>query len=276
MKTNKPKHNWLIDAALFGGLLLSFWLELTGLALHQWLGVAIAVGAGYHLLTHWTWVKSVTARFFKQTSGQARLYYGVDAAMLIGLATITVTGLVISTWLDLALTNFAAWKTLHVVASIGTLLAVVVKIGLHWRWIVSTARRYILPKAVPAQRQPAPVAASNGMGRREFLRLMGGVSAVAVIALVGAVDALKQTVASSTTTDTPAKPTIQTTTGTTTTGTTTKPTTQTASTPTLSAPQTDASCVVRCSNGCSYPGRCRRYTDSNNNGRCDLGECVTL
>jgi hypothetical protein len=269
MKANKPKHNWLIDAALFIGLLLSFWLELTGVALHQWLGVAITVGAGYHLLTHWAWVKSVTARFFKQTSGQARLYYVIDVAMLIGLATITVTGLVISTWLDLALTDFASWKTLHVGASIGTLLAVVVKIGLHWRWIVSTARRYIVPPAAPA-------AVPNGLGRREFLRLMGGVSTVAVIAAVGAMDALKQTAASSTTTDTTTKPTTQAAAGTTTTDTTTKPATQTtASTPTPGAQQTSGSCVVRCDKGCSYPGRCRRYTDSNNNGRCDLGECVT-
>ena len=33
-------------------------------------------------------------------------------------------------------------------------------------------------------------------------------------------------------------------------------------------------CVVRCSRGCSYPGSCRRYTDQNNNGLCDLGECL--
>ena len=60
MKTNKQKHNWLIDAALFTGFLLSFWLELTGVAVHQWLGIAIGAVAGYHLLKHWAWVKSVT------------------------------------------------------------------------------------------------------------------------------------------------------------------------------------------------------------------------
>lgn len=256
MKTNKQKHNWLIDAALFGGLLLAFWLELTGVEVHQWLGVAIAAGAGYHLLTHWAWVKSVTARFFAQTSEQARQYYLVDAAVLIGLATITVTGLVISTWFDLALSNFAAWKSLHVIASISTLAAIVVKIGLHWRWIVSTARRYILPKAAPApQVKPAP--ATNALGRREFLRLMGGVSTVAVIATIGAVDALKTAAAAAATT--------QVTGATSTTG-----TTQT----TTSSQQNNSSCVVRCNKGCSYPGHCRRYTDSNNNGKCDLGECT--
>ena len=38
--------------------------------------------------------------------------------------------------------------------------------------------------------------------------------------------------------------------------------------------QSSSNCVVLCPNGCSYPGRCRRYVDSNNNQRCDLGECL--
>jgi hypothetical protein len=146
MKTNKQIHNWLIAAALFTAFLLSFWLELTGVALHQWLGVAIGLVAGYHLFTHWNWVKAVTDRFFKQTSLQARLFYVVDATVLIGLATIIVTGLVISTWFDLALTNYALWKSVHIIASLATLAAVVIKLGLHWRWIVATARRYIFPQ----------------------------------------------------------------------------------------------------------------------------------
>ncbi len=33
-------------------------------------------------------------------------------------------------------------------------------------------------------------------------------------------------------------------------------------------------CAVRCQRGCSYPGRCRKYTDANGNGRCDFGECL--
>jgi FtsZ-interacting cell division protein ZipA len=33
-------------------------------------------------------------------------------------------------------------------------------------------------------------------------------------------------------------------------------------------------CTVRCNKGCSFPGRCRRYRDTNNNDRCDLGECL--
>jgi hypothetical protein len=260
MKTNKQKHHWLIDAALFIGFLAAFWLELTGVALHQWLGIAIGVGAGYHLFTHWAWVKAVTERFFKQTSVQARLYYLVDATVLIGLATIIVTGMVISTWFDLALTNYAAWRTLHVIASIGTLGAVVVKIGLHWRWIVSTARRTIFTTSSGRASQATPPApAANVVGRREFLRLMGGVSAVAVIAAGSALNALVQP-ASSTPTE-----------GTSSSGTASQ---SKATQSTTSAQQSASNCAVQCQKRCSYPGRCRRYTDSNNNGRCDFGECV--
>jgi len=260
MKTNKQKHNWLIDVALFVGLLLSFWLELTGVPLHQWLGVALGVGAGYHLLTHWTWVKSMTNRFLKQTSGQARLYYVIDATVLIGLAAIIVTGLIISTWLDLTLTDFAMWKSLHIIASISTLVVVVVKIGLHWRWVITTARRYIFTTVVALVRQSQPasmVRASGGLGRREFLRLMGGMSVVAVIAAGSALDALTQSASLTAA------------------GTTTPGTSTSASSGMVSAQQqTVSTCTVRCPKGCSYPGQCRRYTDSNNTGRCDLGECV--
>ena len=259
MKTNKQKHHWLIDAALFIGFLAAFWLELTGVALHQWLGIAIGVGAGYHLFTHWAWVKAVTERFFKQTSMQARLYYVIDATVLIGLATIIVTGMVISTWFDLALTNYAAWRTLHVIASIGTLVAVVVKIGLHWRWIVSTARRTIFTTSSGRSGQATPVPAANAVGRREFLRLMGGVSAVAVVAAGSALNALVQP-ASSTPTE-----------GTSSSGTTSQ---SKATQSTTSTQQSASNCAVQCQKRCSYPGHCRRYTDSNNNGRCDLGECV--
>ncbi|QRN84136.1 hypothetical protein JR338_05190 [Chloroflexota bacterium] len=37
---------------------------------------------------------------------------------------------------------------------------------------------------------------------------------------------------------------------------------------------TESNCTVQCARGCSYPSHCRRYTDANGNGLCDLGECL--
>lgn len=33
-------------------------------------------------------------------------------------------------------------------------------------------------------------------------------------------------------------------------------------------------CTLQCERRCSYPGHCRRYRDTNQNNRCDYGECL--
>ena len=254
---NKQKTNWLIDATLFGGFLLAQWLDLTGLPVHQWLGLAVAALAGYHLTAHWSWVKAVTGRFFGRTSRQARTFYAVDAGLVVGFAAILVTGLAISTWLDLALASYAAWRNVHVLASVATLGLVVAKIGLHWRWIVDVARRRIFPAPAPTglagAAQPAPAAVR--VGRRDFVRLMAGVGAMAVLAGANALG--------STAGDQAEASSVAQTAG----GAQAQAVTSTT--------RTSGACAVRCNKGCSYPGRCRRYVDTNNNGRCDLGECLS-
>jgi hypothetical protein len=257
MKQDKQKRNWIIAAVLFGGFLVALWLDLTGLAVHQWLGIAVGALAGYHLVAHWSWVRAVTGRLFGRTNKQSRQFYAVDAGLAVGFVTIAATGLVISTWLDLSLTSYVVWRNIHVLASVMTLALVVGKIGLHWRWIVSTARRGIFP--VPAlvrqasPGQPAPVATQ--MGRRDFVRLMAGVGTVVLLAGVNALSSTAgdQAVAASAARNAG----------------------DAAAQADASSASTVNSCVVRCGRRCSYPGHCQRYTDTNNNGRCDLGECLS-
>jgi len=287
LKTNRQKTNWIVDLALFAGFLVSFFLDITGLSLHQWLGVGVGVIAAYHLLAHWSWVKSVTLRFLKRTSGQVRAFYLLDAALMLGFFLTIMSGLVISTWLDLPLGNYPAWRDFHVTLPIATLLLVVLKLALHWRWIVSVAKRYILPAAPAANTgalPPVPVPVAAKVNRREFLKLMGIVGATAALAMGSALDSriaalIGESAAaegsstapsaapspSAVQTESPAQVALP------------KPTAQPQS-PTLApspTPTTSTStCIVRCSRGCSYPGRCSRYVDGNRNGRCDLGECL--
>ena len=311
MKSNQQRANWIIDCALFVVFLVSFFLDLTGLDLHQWLGVIAAGLAGYHLLVHWAWVKSVTLRLFKRTCGRARICYLMDAGLMLGFVVITVTGLAISTWFELPLDDYLAWKDLHVIASVVTLLIVVVKIGMHWRWVVTVAFRYILPSAAPAGNmyRPQSVSVASAMDRRQFLKLMGGVGAASMFAIGSAVDGMvdapnpvsesiprssSQPSAAATSSAANTQPTSQPSATPTLSAVNTQPTSQPSATPTLSvvntqpalqpsvAPTlsatnvqpTSRACVVLCSKGCSYPGRCRRYIDTNGNNRCDRGECL--
>ncbi len=260
---NRHKTAWMIDAVMFAAFLILFLLDLTGLSLHQWLGMAVGALAVYHLLAHWTWVKSVARRFFDRASRQSKVYLLVDACLMLGFLLIVSTGLVISTWLELPLSNYPAWRNLHVFTSVVTLLWIVIKIALHWRWVTTTARRHVFtPRSTGAQ--PAQqVRGTPSMERREFLRLMGLVGAAAVLSAGTALGGFMHSSARQSPSPQADSEGLAPASG------------QDASTSTGSAPGAPSrDCVVRCSRGCSYPGSCRRYTDANGNGRCDWGECL--
>jgi hypothetical protein len=110
------------------------------------------------------------------------------------MTTVVATGLVISTWLNLNLANYLVWKTGHIVSSVITLLLTLIKIGIHWKWIVRTAQRY---SNKPATMRPqlaggcSPVTTGSLVGRREFIKMMGVVSMATVLASLKAFDELE-------------------------------------------------------------------------------------
>lgn len=252
------KSRWLVDAGLLFLFIATFFLDITGVPLHQWIGVAVGVSVVYHLISHWAWVKSVTLRFFGKTSSRSRIYYLLDASLLMGLLTIIGTGLVISTWLNLSIVSYTAWHFIHVTASLITLLAIVLKVGLHWRWIASVAKNIFTRPSLEPRGATGMVSTSTGklVGRREFNRVMTVVGISSIAAAIQGVSSLQweesSTASSSSDTSNTSKLSIS----------------------LLNGSQTSSakSGTVRCNKRCAYPGHCRRYADSNNNGRCDLGE----
>ena len=261
MKTNSHQLNWIVDAGLFTGFWLASLMNLTGLAVHEWLGLAVGILSGYHLLAHWAWVKSVTQRWSGRTSAQARRFFIIDAGLLAGFSLTLQTGLVISTWLDLTLANYAAWYTIHVMASLITLGLLVIKIGLHWRWVYKVGQRIFgaNSRLVKRQLNPQTVTAIANKERRDFLKLMGVVSIAALIAAYSALERDEST---------PNTGSSQ--------GNSNQRSSQSASIPdTYGSSNSSRLGSICCNKGCSYPGHCRRYVDSNSNGRCDLGECQT-
>lgn len=283
------KTNWLLDVLILTGFLVSFFLNLTGLAVHQWLGVAVFLGIVLHLVNHWSWVKSVFSRFFKKTSARARVYALIDGLLLYGFVMILETGLVISTWFNLNLTNYEVWLDIHIYSSIATLLLAVLKVGLHWRWIVKTAAKIFThePKHAPQGLTTAPQVST--VSRRDFLVTMGLVGLGSALAISNVLPSLKKVSASTQITQnmdattTTAQPTteytqlqaadvVPTERSTDVPTPTVQPTAAPTAIPTV---QNSLVCYATCPRGrhCSFPGQCGRYTDSNSNGKCDLGEC---
>jgi hypothetical protein len=285
VKKTLPKTHWLIDLGLMVGFLAAFYVNLTGIGLHQWLGVAVTILALVHLILHWDWVVAVISRFFMKTCGRSRLYLLLDVLLMVGATVIFETGLVISTWFNLNLTNYPDWLDIHVYSSVITLGLTVLKLGLHWRWVVNIAqksfsRRRALPVIQMLKPVPVPIPMNQKrVDRRQFLVLMGAVGGASVLAASNVLSKVKNVQSAAVTQSTATAQEVGTVVPTA--AQTTKavesaiaPTATATALPQVASITTTLSCTVRCPRGCSYPGHCRRYTDSNKNGRCDLGECL--
>jgi hypothetical protein len=246
--------NWWLDLVLLLIFWAGFFPEFTGLELHQWLGIGAVLLATWHLIVHWPWVKNVTLRFFSLPSRQAHVFYAVDLGVMFGFFMILITGLLISTWLDLPWNDFASWMHIHLMVSIFTLGMIVLKLVLHWRWIAASARRNFFDRWSGRIGGGAPRTASP-LDRRDFLKLSGVLGAATVFTIHNLFDGSGDGQASSAQSESQEI--------------------KAESADIVDAVKpTSTACIVRCPNGCSYPGRCQRYVDSNKNNLCDNGECL--
>lgn len=267
MKNNVQKSNWIIDAILLTGFLATFFMDVIGLALHQWFGIAVGLLAGYHLLVHRNWVVKNARRILSFASNNVQLYFLMDVILMFGFILILATGLVISTWLDIYLDNYSVWKNIHIAASIGTLSFVIIKIGYHWRWILSVAKRFqIIPDISTERSQPTqPIISSAGLERREFFKLMGILGVASAIAIGNGFRGFEDTedalIAQETSLLSSSSQNIL----------------QNSESPSQENSEETVesnTCKVKCNKRCSFPGHCRRYEDINQNNICDNGECV--
>lgn len=137
--------NLLLDSAIFVAFLIATAPRLSGLAIHEWLSIALGAAIVTHLLLHWSWLVQVTRRFFGKVSWSARLNYLVNSLIFIAFTTVLVTGLLISEvalpLLGVSLAHDSLWRSIHHLSSDATVLLAGLHIALHWRWIVSATRR---------------------------------------------------------------------------------------------------------------------------------------
>jgi len=284
----------LIDLIALIGMLLSFMPDLTGLAVHEWLGLAVGGVVLVHLLQHWQWVLTVSQGLLHKNSKVISRYL-IDAVLGLDLLVMVGTGLMISSLLMLPLANYNTWRLIHVVSSYGFLAVLGLKIAIHWDWVVKAFSRMFETKAGNMVKDQE---------RRKFFRtcLIGGAAFVvafseykewqrktAVLDSVNnssddssaATTSQNENTQANTATNTAANvdeatPTVTETAAAEPISVTSTPAQPTAAAMPEAAVETVAiTGVVRCNKACSYPGRCRKYQDTiTQNGKCDLGEAI--
>lgn len=150
---------------------------LTGLAVHEWLGLAIGGALAVHVILHRKWVVSVTQKLVEKLSAKTRLTYVLDAALLVVFMTIVGSGVAMSRIvlpsLGLESRLNIALPMIHELSSYLALALLAAKLVLHRRWIDNAVKCHLLGHrhaesrqgAVPAERRILayePIAVNEG------------------------------------------------------------------------------------------------------------------
>lgn len=149
-KTNdRTKINWILDIVIFLAFLVAGEPHFTGLAIHEWLGLAFGAGILTHILLHGNWVIAITKRIFSTLPNATRINYVLNLALFIDIVAIIISGIAISR-VALPAVGIASFGESsmsglhHISANLFTPL-VGLHIAMHISWIVATFKRYVLP-----------------------------------------------------------------------------------------------------------------------------------
>jgi hypothetical protein len=155
------KTNFLIDASVFVAFLVAMEPRFGGVAVHEWLSIALAAAILVHLLLHWKWIVSVGGRFFRNMWQNSRLRFGVDALLFAAFVGVMTSGLMISRValpaLGLQVQPGMSWRALHSLTADASILLLGVHFALSWSWIWGMLKRFgraiagLFSKPAPAQ-----------------------------------------------------------------------------------------------------------------------------
>lgn len=160
-QTNQNWRNFLIDGVMFVAFLIATAPRFSGLAIHEWLSLALAAALITHILLHWQWIVTIGKRLFAKTTWRSRLNYLLNTLLFLAFTITVATGVLMSRealpLLGITMPRDRTLELLHRQASDLTMVILGLHIAIHWSWIVGMIRR-IWPQRKPA-RQSASVAA---------------------------------------------------------------------------------------------------------------------
>lgn len=155
----ETEHNFWLDVTIFMALLITtitgFILWLVGphvlgfsrsawVAGHLYSGVVGLSGIILHIIWHWGWLKALRGRPFRGMPEKLRANRVVDRSMWITFIATNVFGAIawaINLGDDVYIVGVP--DRLHVVFGVVWTILTIMHLVLHWKWIVTTTRRYL-------------------------------------------------------------------------------------------------------------------------------------
>ncbi len=147
--------------------------------LHTWGGILMIAAVVIHLATHWTWVKRMSRRTIKSIRGRGsrlspgtKFNVGIDLVVGVGFLLTALSGVYFlfapsggyqgganPGWDPAFLFSRTTWDLIHTWSGIVTIVAAVIHLWIHWRWITNVTKRFFL--SLGQQFRLAPVRASG-------------------------------------------------------------------------------------------------------------------
>ena len=151
-----PKQNLtklFLDLSAFVALLIVSAPRFTGVAIHEWLAIALSGTIVVHLLLNWNWIVEISSRLFSKSAKNSRFGYILNLALFASGIMIMLSGLMISKtvvpFFGLSLPQDMSWRGLHELSTNITMALMGLHVALHWNWITNMFKRLLAPRRVP-------------------------------------------------------------------------------------------------------------------------------
>lgn len=146
--TNQTKTKLWVDILIFIAFLIAMEPHSSGLAIHEWLTLAMLAAMIVHLLLSWDWIVETTRRFFGKLGPQNRINYILNWLLFIDGTLLMISGILISEValpsLGIQLPTGFAWRQLHDISANFALILLGLHTALHWSWILNAFNRYLV------------------------------------------------------------------------------------------------------------------------------------
>jgi Domain of unknown function (DUF4405) len=121
---------------------------VSGLAVHDWLGILLVVPLAIHLILNWDWVTAVMDRR-RRTRPTMLADLVVDTGLFLSMVGVGVSGVLLLPGFarSLAVSVSPVWHAVHLATANLTVVFCVAHVALHARWMLNATRHVVKPRA---------------------------------------------------------------------------------------------------------------------------------
>jgi hypothetical protein len=149
-----------LDATILVAYLFANNPSSTGIAIHEWLSIALALVICVHAALSLDWIVATAKRLFAKARAASKLNLVVDSVLFVSFIVVMLSGLLISRvvlgFFGIHAVAGGVWRVLHTLSADVALWTLALHFALHWSWIVDTTNRLFTGKTL------APVTVEGG------------------------------------------------------------------------------------------------------------------